>query len=161
MGSDSGPEDERPRHKIYLREFLIDRNQITNGQFAEFLNGIGPQGPRGEKYYDVEDDDARVHRRDGKWRADTGHENRPVVEASWFGALAYCARRGKRLPTEAEWEKAARGADARKYPWGDEPPNGTRAHFNAGWNDFRDVGIFPKARARTESWTWPATVGNG
>ena len=71
-----------------------------------------------------------------------GHENRPVVEASWFGALAYCARLGKRLPTEAEWEKAARGADARKYPWGDELPDGTRAHFNAGWNDFRDVGIF-------------------
>jgi len=142
MGSDNGPEDERPRHKIYLREFLIDRNQITNGQFAEFLNGIGPQGPRREKYYDVEDDDARVHRRDGKWRADPGHENRPVVEASWFGALAYCARLGKRLPTEAEWEKAARGADARKYPWGDELPDGTRAHFNAGWNNFRDVGSF-------------------
>jgi len=66
MGSDSGPEDERPRHKIYLGEFFIDRNQVTNGQYAEFLNGVGPQGPRGEKYYDVEDDDARVRRRDGK-----------------------------------------------------------------------------------------------
>jgi len=144
MGSSDGPEDERPQHKVNLGEFLIDRNQVTNSQFARFLNAVGPQGRRGEKYYDIDDNDARIHRREGKWVADAGHENRPVVEASWFGAATYCAWTGKRLPTEAEWEKAARGTDGRKYPWGNEPPDGSRAHFNSGWNDFRDVGSFLK-----------------
>jgi formylglycine-generating enzyme required for sulfatase activity len=140
MGSNDGPEDERPQHKVNLDEFFIDRNQVTNSQFAQFLNAVGPQGTGGEKYYDIDDNDARIHKRGNKWMADAGHENRPVVEASWLGARAYCASAGKRLPTEAEWEKAARGTDARKYPWGNEQPDGSRAHFNSGWNDFRDVG---------------------
>jgi formylglycine-generating enzyme required for sulfatase activity len=144
MGRSDGPEDERPEHKVNLDEFFIDRNQVTNSQFGRFLNAVGPQGRRGEKYYDIDDNDARIHRREGKWVADAGHENRPVVEASWFGATNYCAWTGKRLPTEAEWEKAARGTDGRKYPWGNEPPDGLRAHFNGGWNDFRDVGSFLK-----------------
>jgi formylglycine-generating enzyme required for sulfatase activity len=144
MGSNDGLEDEKPQHKVNLREFFIDRNQVTNSQFARFLNAVGPQGTRGEKYYDVDDSDARIHRHESKWGADAGHENRPVVEASWFGAIAYCAWAGKRLPTEAEWEKAARGTDGRKYPWGNDRPDGSRAHFNSGWNDFRDVGSFPK-----------------
>src|SRR5262245_5389183 len=144
MGSDDGPEEERPQHKVQLAEFSIDRNQVTNSQFARFLDALGPVRKRGEKYYDVDDGDARVHRRDGKWQADAGHENRPVIEASWFGAAAYCNWLGKRLPTEAEWEKAARGTDGRRYPWGNDQPDATRAHYGAGWNDFRDVGSLPK-----------------
>ena len=144
MGSDNGPEDERPQHRVEVTEFFIDRNKVTNGQFANFLNAVGTRGPRGENYYDVEDNDARVHRREGKWQVDAGHEDRPVVEASWPGALAYCAWAGKRLPTEAEWEKAARGTDGRKYPWGNDPPDRSRAHFGAGWNDLRAVGTLPK-----------------
>ena len=144
MGSNDGPEDERPQHQVNLPEFLIDRTKLTNYQFAQFLNAVGPTGPRSERYYDVDDNDARIHRREGKWTADSGSENNPVVEASWFGAVAYCSWVGKRLPTEAEWEKAARGTDARKYPWGNEPPDRTRAHFNRGWNDTRAVGSYPK-----------------
>jgi len=144
MGSNDGPEDERPQHRVEVGEFFIDRTKVTNAQFALFLNAIGPAGQRGEKYFDIDDNDARVHRRDGKWTSDAGVENNPVVEASWYGAGAYCRWLGKRLPTEAEWEKAARGSDARKYPWGNEPPDRTRAHFAAGWNDFKPVGSFPK-----------------
>src|ERR1044071_52625 len=165
MGSDDGPQEERPLHKIKLGEFFIDRNQVTNGQFAEFLNGAGTQGADGEKYYDIDDNDARIHRRAGKWRADADHEKRPVVEVSWFGALAFCAWTGKRLPTEAEWEKAARGADARKFPWGDEPPDKSRAHFNAGWNDFRDVGSMAKGASpygvldmAGKGWEWGSSA---
>src|SRR5687768_18417870 len=75
MGSNDGPEDERPQHKVDLSEFFIDRTKVTNGQFAAFLNAVGPRGPRGENYYDVDDNDSRAHRRDGRWRADAGHEN--------------------------------------------------------------------------------------
>jgi formylglycine-generating enzyme required for sulfatase activity len=161
MGSNDGPDDERPQHKVNLDEFFIDRNQVTNSEFARFLNAVGPQGTGGEKYYDIDDNDARIHRRENKWMADAGHENRPVVEGSWFGARAYCAWTGKRLPTEAEWEKAARGTDGRKYPWGNERPDGSRAHFNSGWNDFRQVGSFPKGASpygvldmAGNSWEW-------
>jgi len=122
MGSNDGPQDERPQHKVQLAAYWIDRTPVTNAQFARVLNAIGPQGPRDERYYDIDDNDARVHRRDGKWLADSGSENYPVVEASWYGALAYCRWASKRLPMEAEWEKAARGTSGRKYPWGNEPP---------------------------------------
>jgi len=86
MGRDDGPADERPQHRVEVAEFVIDRNKVTNGAFATFLNVVGARGPHGEKYYDIEDNDARVHRRDGKWLADAGHERHPVVEASWDGA---------------------------------------------------------------------------
>jgi formylglycine-generating enzyme required for sulfatase activity len=143
MGSNDGPADERPRHPVTLAEFFIDRVAVTNERFAEFLNAAGYRGPKGERWYDIDDSDARIHQRDGKWRAHPGAENHPVVEASWFGALAYCRWAGKRLPTEAEWEKTARGTDGRKFPWGNEPPDGNRAHFGGGWNDTRPVGSFP------------------
>jgi formylglycine-generating enzyme required for sulfatase activity len=144
MGSNDGPDDERPQHRVDLAEFFIDRNQVTNAQFARFLAAKGSKAPDGQVWYDIDDNDARIHRRDGQWTADPGHEDHPVVEASWYGALAYCNWLGKRLPTEAEWEKAARGTDGRKYPWGNDAPDRSRAHFASGWNDFRPVGTFPK-----------------
>jgi formylglycine-generating enzyme required for sulfatase activity len=144
MGRDDGPADERPQHRINLPEFLIDRLPVTNSQYARFLEAKGAQGRAGERWYDIDDNDARIHVRAGKWQADLGFENHPVIENSWFGAVAYCEWSGKRLPTEAEWEKSARGTDGRKFPWGNDPPDRTRAHFSAGWNDFRPVGSFPK-----------------
>jgi len=165
MGSNEGPEDERPQHRVEVAEFFIDRTKVTNSQFALFLNAIGAVGPLGEKYFDIDDNDARVHRRDGKWSADAGFENNPLVEASWYGAVAYCGWTGKRLPTEAEWEKAARGTDARKYPWGNEPPDRTRAHFGGGWNDLKPVGSFPKGAspyglldAAGNGWEWVSSA---
>ena len=61
----------------------------------------------------------------------------------WAGAVAYCAARGKRLPTEAEWEKAARGTDARRYPWGAELPEKRRAQFAVGYNETAPIDAFP------------------
>jgi formylglycine-generating enzyme required for sulfatase activity len=142
LGSDSGPEDERPAHQVSLEAFTIDRMPVTNAQFAAFLNTAGPLHAAGERHYDVDDRDARIHRIGARWVADAGFEDHPVVEVTWRGANDYCAWQGKRLPTEAEWEKAARGTDGRKYPWGESPPDRTRAHFNAGWNDTMPIGRF-------------------
>lgn len=140
MGSDEGAPDERPRHRVTLKEFFIDRTPVTNAQFAQFLNAAGPRATDGQRWYDSDDNDARIHGREGKWVADPSAEDHPVVEVPWYGAVAYCAWAGKHLPTEAEWEKAARGTDGRKYPWGNQPPERGRAHFGAGWNETRPVG---------------------
>jgi iron(II)-dependent oxidoreductase len=123
--------------------FEIDREPVTNAGFARFLDAVGPVSSRGETLYDVDDPDARVHRRWDRWVADPSYEDHPVVEASWAGARDFCAWAGKRLPTEAEWEYAARGADGRRYPWGSEPPDGTRARYAAGWNATMPVGAYP------------------
>ncbi len=143
MGNNDGPDDERPAHPIRVAAFEIDRLPVTNASFAEFLNAIGTHNRAGEKLFDDDDPDARIHRQGGRWASDQGYENHPVVEASWAGARDYCAWRGKRLPTEAEWEKAARGTDGRKYPWGNTPPDRTRAQFAARFNETVPVDAFP------------------
>jgi formylglycine-generating enzyme required for sulfatase activity len=139
MGSDVGPVDERPAHRVDLPAFRIDRFPVTNAQFAEFLNAVGTRNSKGEQLFDDKDPDARIHRVDGKWIADRGFERHPVVEVSWPGARDYCAWRGRRLPSESEWEKAARGEDGRRYPWGNEAPNKARARYAAGWNETAPV----------------------
>jgi iron(II)-dependent oxidoreductase len=165
MGSDSGPADERPAHTVHVAEFRIDRTPVTNSQFAHFMSAAGTQAPNGQRWYDIDDSDARIHRRAGEWRADPGYENHPVTEVSWYGAVAYCGWLRKRLPTEAEWEKAARGLDGRKFPWGDEAPDKNKAHFGGGWNDTRAVGSFPKGASpygvldmAGNGWEWVSSI---
>ena len=153
MGRDDGAPDEAPLHRVYVRDFWIERHKVTNAEFATFLDARGITSAEGERRYDGDDADARIHRRPGadsrrNWVVDRGYERHPVVEASWFGARDYCAWKGRRLPTEAEWEKAARGADRRRYPWGDAPPTAARAVFGRGYNateptDARPAGASP------------------
>ena len=154
-------------HSIRLMSvnFFIDRTPVTNAQFAQFLSAKGTQAADGQTWYDIDDNDARINRRGSNWMADAGSENHPVVEASWYGAVAYCAWLGKRLPTEAEWEKAARGTDGRKYPWGNEIPDRNRAHFGAGWNDLRPVGGLPEGASPYDildlagnGWEWVSSA---
>ena len=143
MGSNDGPEDERPAHEVTLAAFSIDRFPVTNAQYAAFLDAQLAKAGAPASLYDFKDPDARIHRRGERWVADAGYENHPVVEVPWAGAVAYCAVNGKRLPTEAEWEKAARGTDARRYPWGSELPDRRRAQFASGWNETAPVDAFP------------------
>jgi formylglycine-generating enzyme required for sulfatase activity len=142
MGRNDGPDDERPAHAVTLAAFAIDRLPVTNAQFAAFLNARGHSTATGERLYDYDDSDARIHQVAGKYVADGGYENHPVVEPSWLGAREYCAWRGKRLPSEAEWEKAARGSDGRRYPWGNAAPDRTRAQFGARFNETAQVENF-------------------
>jgi formylglycine-generating enzyme required for sulfatase activity len=134
MGRDDGPPDEAPLHRVYVRDFWIDRHKVTNAEFALFLNATGLRPPGSERRYDEDDADARIHRVRDRWVADPGFEPHPAVEVSWFGARDYCAWKGRRLPSEAEWEKAARGDDKRIYPWGSAAPARNLAVFGRPYN---------------------------
>lgn len=120
MGSDEGENDERPVHTVYLDDFYMDKTEVTNAQFAWFLNEQGNQEEDGETWLHIEDDDCLITEVGGQYQPKSGYADHPVIEVTWYGAVAYCEWAGRRLPTEAEWEKAARGVEARTYPWGEE-----------------------------------------
>ena len=143
MGTKEGLQDEQPQHEVTLTAYSIDRFPVTNAQYAEYLNAASAATATSPRLFDFDDPDARIHRRGERWTSDAGYENHPVVEVPWAGALAYCTWRGKRLPTEAEWEKAARGTDARRYPWGSDLPDRRRAQYEARYNETAPVDAFP------------------
>ena len=149
MGRDGARPGEAPMHRVFVRDFWIERHKVTNAEFAAFLEAEGMVTVSGQRRFDWDDPDARIHRSAaGRWTADAGFERHPAVEVSWYGARDYCRWRGRRLPTEAEWEKAARGEDRRPYPWGDEPPSAERAVYGRAMNatepgDLRPDGTSP------------------
>ena len=126
-----GDTDEEPVHEVFLSRYYIDRYEITAGQFAEFLND---NEKNAETYIELTPT-VTVVKFDGRYMPRTGLENHPVNRVSWFGAFEYCRQKGKRLPTEAEWEYAARGNDGRTFPWGDEGPDNTRATYKRKFSD--------------------------
>lgn len=119
--------DEEPIHTVPLDAFYIDQFEVTNEQFAQFLNQEGNQIEGGIAWY-AGGEDARIFQNRGVWQVDNKYTHHPVVEVSWFGAQAYCRWRGGKLPSEAEWEKAARGTDRLLYPWGNTFDD-TRTNF--------------------------------
>jgi iron(II)-dependent oxidoreductase len=144
MGSSLEHPAEAPAHRLFLPSFRIDRHKATNLEVAAFLNAKGLKSAEGEDDYDWDDPDARIHRVGGRFVHDPGFEQHPAVELSWFGARDYCAWRGKRLPTEAEWEKAARGDDGRRYPWGNASPTPERAVYGRAYNATQPVDSAPE-----------------
>jgi formylglycine-generating enzyme required for sulfatase activity len=124
MGSNHGEVDEKPYHTVYLDSFWIDEHEVTNAQFAAFLNEKGNQIEGGESWLDLgEGSGASIENTENGWKAKLGYEYKPISDVTWYGAKAYCQWADRRLPTEAEWEKAARGGmEGKKYPWGNEEP---------------------------------------
>ena len=109
---------EQSQHRVYLDGYYIDQTEVTNAQYAEFLNEMGNQIEEGRKWYN-DGQFPEISQADGIWQVEKRREDHPVVLVSWYGANAYCEWAGKQLPTEAQWEKAARGTDGRTYPWGE------------------------------------------
>lgn len=132
MGSPSGEgnSNEYPPHKVYLDAFYIDKYEVTNEDYSRFLNEKGNQKEEGVLWLDINSSICSIEKREGKYQPKSGYEKRSVGGVTWYGARAYAKWRGCRLPTEAEWEKAARaGLMGKKYPWGDENPNGSQCNF--------------------------------
>ena len=108
MGSNER-DDEKPIHSVYVDAFYMDKHEVTNAEYAEFLNAKGKHTDGSITWLDIGADRCRIEYVSRVYRAKTGYENHPVTFVSWYGAMAYAEWAGKRLPTEAEWEKAARG----------------------------------------------------
>ena len=139
MGSEDGDDDEKPVHTVSLDAFWIDQTEVTNAMFQEFVRATSYQ-TNAEKSgkSDVfnlsskqweETSGADWQHPQGPDSDLSGLSEHPVVHVSWNDASAYCEWAGRRLPTEAEWEKAARGTDGRTYPWGKLPPAGNLVNF--------------------------------
>lgn len=130
-GTENGGFDERPTRTIHLDEYSIDRFEVTNHQYQQFVVATGHRKPGLPSRY-------------AKSGAKVRGVNQPIVYVSWDDAEEYCRWKGKRLPTEAEWEKAMRGTDGRLWPWGNkEQPDGANwARVKDGYEVSARVGTF-------------------
>jgi len=132
MGSERGEEDERPVRRVFVEAFEIDKYEVTNEDFARFVEATG-YVTDAERAGDPQ-----------TWRSSgAGKPRHPVVEVSWNDAVAFCQWAGKRLPTETEWEKAARGTEGYVYPWGNEWEPGRANTKESGHRGTIPVGSYP------------------
>jgi formylglycine-generating enzyme required for sulfatase activity len=151
---------EKPQRKVRLGAYLIDKFEVPNAMYRRFLELVGGHGHGSCHPSEPEEKD---HRPDTMafFGKEWNQARQPVAEVDWWDAFSFCAWTGKRLPTEAEWEKAARGKDGRVYPWGDEAPG----LFQQG--NFADKDHLYRLPEWTwivpgyeDGFAWPAPVGH-
>jgi formylglycine-generating enzyme required for sulfatase activity/Tfp pilus assembly protein PilF len=129
MGANGHGDDEAPESKVYLDDYFIDKYEVTAAQFAAFLNDVKIF----KEFY--KDNKFGMLALEKDFRPRKGLESYPINNVNWFGAAAFCKWKNKRLPTEAEWEKAARGTEGNFFPWGNDPINPQKARYRQNWTE--------------------------
>ncbi|MBM3726976.1 MAG: DUF4062 domain-containing protein [Acidobacteria bacterium] len=137
----AGYDPEEPVHRVTVSAFKLAKYPVTVSEYAAFLAADG----YGRREFWMPEAFGKFSEPDA-WTAQQKHPNRPVTNVSWFEAAAYAAWRGARLPTEAEWEYAARGTEGRKYPWGGTDPAPNLANYGMKPGHATPVGLYPEGQ---------------
>ena len=146
--------NEQPVHKVVLDAFWIDQTEVTNKMYALCVQTSVCTPPSSTNsstrpsYYENPE-----------------FEDYPVIYVDWYKAKTYCEWAGRRLPTEAEWEKAARGTDGRNYPWGKDAPNKMLLNYNGNVGDTTEIGKYPAGASiygaldmAGNAWEWVSSL---
>lgn len=150
MGSKYGELDEQPVHKVLVQSFYLDRYEVTNKQYKAFLEAVKKSGDEEWRHKDQpakkDHTPSKAKRNEITWHFpqdyfdNAKYENHPVVGVDWFDAYCYAKWCGRRLPTEVEWEFAARSSENRTYPWGEDSPLGKNKDDQPRANYYTPIG---------------------